>query len=100
MIKIKSLDLKLVGLYKVSTRYMVLISLKPLVLFVVNESWYMILIIGLNIGLKFHQFDVKLAFIKANIDIPIYCELPHGMYTDNKYKNKVAKINKALYGLK
>ena len=46
------------------------------------------------------QYDVKNAFLHANIDTEIYITLPIGLYNNNKYKNKVAKLNKALYSLK
>jgi hypothetical protein len=46
------------------------------------------------------QYDVKNAFLHADIDVPIYCKLPDGLYNDNKYNNKVALLRKALYGLK
>jgi hypothetical protein len=46
------------------------------------------------------QYNVKNAFIYANIDAEIYMILPIGLYIESIYKNKVAKLNKALYGLK
>ena len=39
-------------------------------------------------------------FIHANINTEIYMILPIGLYNNNKYKNKIAKLKKALYGLK
>ena len=39
------------------------------------------------------QFDVKNAFIHANIDTEIYINLSTGLFTHLKYKNKVGKLN-------
>jgi hypothetical protein len=64
------------------------------------ETWHFILIIAVNKGYPIVQFDVKNAFLHANIDKDIYTILPEGFYKDPKYNNKVAKLNKALYGLK
>ena len=44
------------------------------------------------------QYDVKNAFVHANIDADIYTILPTGIY--NKSPNKICHLNKALYGLK
>jgi hypothetical protein len=57
-------------------------------------------IIAIAKGWKILQFDVKNAFIHTLIDIEIYMQLPTGYYQDNKYKNKVYRLKKAIYGLK
>ena len=55
-------------------------------------------------GWRFHQYDVKSAFVHALLDLEIYAKLPQGF---NEIMNKnidtnkyILKINKALYGLK
>ena len=47
------------------------------------------------------QLDVKTAFLNGVIDEEIYMELPEGLsYNENCKKEKVCKIERALYGLK
>lgn len=60
----------------------------------------MLLIIAINKGWHIIQYDVKNAFVHANIDADIYTILPIGLYDDPKYKNKCCRLKKALYGLK
>ena len=62
------------------------------------ETYRIIFILAISNNWKLHQYDVKNAFVHANIDTEIYTELPTGYYTDSN--NKVCKLNKALYGLK
>ena len=53
---------------------------------------------------KWHirQYDVKNAFVHADIDSDIYTILPTGLYRpkDPAYQNKCCHLKKALYGLK
>ena len=65
-----------------------------------TETWHLLLIIAVNKGWFIKQYDVKNAFIHANIDTKIYTILPIGLYDNPKYKNKCCLLNKALYGLK
>jgi hypothetical protein len=65
-----------------------------------TESWRTLLILCINKGFKVVQYDVKNAFVHADINVELYITLPTGLFTNNKYKNKVGKLNKALYGLK
>ena len=46
------------------------------------------------------QYDVKNAFVHADINEKLYVILPISYYTEDKYKNKVYRLRKALYGLK
>lgn len=62
-----------------------------------TETWHLLLIIAINKGWYIIQFDVKNAFIHADIDATIYTILPTGIYND---PNKVCLLKKALYGLK
>ena len=63
-----------------------------------TENWHLLLIIAVNKGWNIIQYDVKNAFIHADIDANIYTILPIGIY-DSK-DNRVCHLNKALYGLK
>jgi hypothetical protein len=45
------------------------------------------------------QWDVKNAFVHADIDTDLYIEQPIG-FINQKHPKKVCKLNKALYGLK
>jgi len=62
------------------------------------ETYRLIIIIAISNKWILKQYDVKNAFVHANIDTEIYTELPTGFYT--KEVSKVCKLNKALYGLK
>ena len=57
-------------------------------------------IISISNKWKILQYNVKNAFIHADINEEIYVILPTGYYTEDKYKNKVCRLRKALYGLK
>jgi hypothetical protein len=46
------------------------------------------------------QYNVKNAFVYANINADIYTILPIGVYNDPKCRGKVCHLNKAIYGLK
>jgi hypothetical protein len=59
-----------------------------------------LLIIAVNKGWNIRQFDIKNAFVHADIDTIIYSILPIGLYNNPIYTNKCCKLNKALYGLK
>lgn len=48
-------------------------------------------------NLLIHQMDVKTAFLNGLLEEEIYMQLPEGIKTD---KNRVCKLNKAMYGLK
>jgi hypothetical protein len=51
---------------------------------------------------KWHirQYDVKNAFVHADIDSDIYTILPTGLYRPKDHQNKCCYLKKALYGLK
>ena len=44
------------------------------------------------------EFDVKSAYLLAELTDDVYCKVPHGMYVDKN--TKCLKILKSLYGLK
>jgi hypothetical protein len=83
------------------------------------ETYRLIFIISITNNWVLEQYDVKNAFVHANIDTEIYTELPTGYYINNinnngyytnninnngyytnNINNKVCKLNKAIYGLK
>jgi hypothetical protein len=55
-------------------------------------------------GLKSKSIDFALAFPQANLDVPVYMELPAGVnptnVSDGDWRRYVLKLNKSLYGLK
>ena len=55
-------------------------------------------------GLKSKSIDFVLAFPQADLDVPVYMELPAGMnpvdVSDMDQCKYVLKLNKSLYGLK
>jgi Reverse transcriptase (RNA-dependent DNA polymerase)/gag-polypeptide of LTR copia-type/Integrase core domain/GAG-pre-integrase domain len=74
------------------------------------ETYRIIFIIALYNKWNLYQYDIKNAFVHADIDKEIYMEQPIGFesnYYNNNNNNKrtknpnlVCKLNKALYGLK
>jgi hypothetical protein len=65
-----------------------------------TETWHLLLIIAINKGWRVIQYDVKNAFVHANIDADIYTILPIGVYSKNMNTSKCCHLKKALYGLK
>jgi hypothetical protein len=55
-------------------------------------------------GLKFKSMHFVLALPQANLDVPVYMELPAGVnptnVSDGDQRRYVLKLNKSLYGLK
>jgi hypothetical protein len=55
-------------------------------------------------GLKSKSIDFVLAFPQADLDVPVYMELPAGVnpidVSDGDRRRYVLKLNKSLYGLK
>ena len=70
---------------------------------VVNwTSVQFMLIIGQLSGLKTKALDFVLAFPQADLDTPVYMEIPIGVSVDGIHQNKkyVMRLLKSLYGLK
>ena len=57
------------------------------------------LTISASLGLQMSQFDVKTAFLYGDLSEEIYMELPPG-YKHYDRKKYVARLHKAIYGLK
>ena len=49
--------------------------------------------------LKFHQIDVKIAFLNGDLEEKIYMDQPEG-FVEPGQESKVCKLTKSLYGLK
>jgi hypothetical protein len=54
-------------------------------------------------GLKSKSIDFVLAFPQADLDVPVYMELPAGVnlidVSDGDRRKYILKLNKSLYGL-
>jgi hypothetical protein len=63
--------------------------------------WILLAIAKIH-GLLFRSIDFVLAFPQADLDIPVYMELPLGFDAPNNecQKHYVLHLNKSLYGLK
>ena len=61
------------------------------------ETYRLFLALALQKGWVIKQYDVKTAFIHADIDTEVYIIQPIGF---EKGHQKVCKLKKALYGLK
>jgi hypothetical protein len=51
------------------------------------------------LGWKFHQMDVKMAFLNGQVEEEVYIEQPESFMVQRK-ESHVCKLKKALYGLK
>ena len=64
----------------------------------------LLLIVAKIHGLQSKSIDFVLAFPQADLDVPVYMELPAGInpinVTDKNRRRYVLKLNKSLYGLK
>ena len=64
----------------------------------------LLLIIAKIHGLESKSIDFVLAFPQADLDVPVYMELPTGMnpinVSDIDQRQYILKLNKILYGLK
>ena len=65
---------------------------------------HLLLIIAKIHGLQSKSIDFVLAFPQADLDVPVYMELPAGVNPTNVSNDNrrcyVLKLNKSLYGLK
>ena len=62
------------------------------------ECYRLVLLLAVNAGWHIAQYDVKNAFVHANIDSTIYVTQPRGFIQEGP--SKFCLLNKALYGLK
>jgi hypothetical protein len=67
-------------------------------------SVHLLLIIAKNHGIKSKSIDFVLASPQADLDVPVYMELPAGInptnVSDGDWHRYDLKLNKSLYGLK
>ena len=55
----------------------------------------------MKLGLRTKQVDYSNAFVQADIDVDVYCELPtEFLLADGRKSEYVLKLKKSLYGLK
>jgi hypothetical protein len=59
----------------------------------------LILAMVASLDLKFHQMDVKTAFLNGELDEVIFMDQPIGFMVKGQ-KCKVCRLNRSLYGLK
>ena len=66
---------------------------------VARNSTFMILMAeAAKMGYILKEFDVKSAYLLADLNEDVYCKLPYGMFVDRK--TQCLKVMKSLYGLK
>jgi hypothetical protein len=63
------------------------------------EAIRILLAFSMSKGFKFHQMDVKSAFLNGVLEEEVYMKQPPG-FESEKYPHRVYKLRKALYGLK
>jgi hypothetical protein len=63
------------------------------------ESVRLLLAIAAHSGWSVHHMDVKSAFLNGELQEEVYVQQPPG-FIDDKHKNKVLRLHKALYGLR
>ncbi|XP_063230709.1 copia protein isoform X1 [Bacillus rossius redtenbacheri] len=56
-----------------------------------------LLSVAVERGLQLHQLDVRSAFLKSKLPVPVYMKPPDGVQCSD---DKLLKLNKALYGLR
>ena len=59
-----------------------------------------LLSLAANLDLPLQQFDVKNAFLHAELSEEVYMEIPPGYMIPERHKRRVCKFKKSLYGLK
>ena len=64
------------------------------------SSLRLLFAIGVRLDLEIDHLDVCTAFLNGQLKEKIYMELPEGMHIEDKEKNKVYLLKKAIYGLK
>jgi hypothetical protein len=68
----------------------------PVALF---EAIRILLAFSMAKGFKLHQIDVKSAFLNGVLEEEVYVRQPPG-FESEKYRHRVYKLRKVLYGLK
>jgi len=63
-----------------------------------NSTFMAVMAEATALGLLLKEFDVKCAYLLADLTEDVYCKVPYGMYVDPG--TKCLKILKSLYGLK
>ena len=60
----------------------------------------LLLTLSIQHNLKTTQVDFHNAFVQSPLDRPMYMEYPEGMKNHPKYKGKILKLKRSLYGHK
>ena len=84
-------DTRLNLLLKVSIRKMVLITKRPFLYFVKNDSFRIIMALISQYDLKLHQMDVKTAFLNENLEEEVYMDQLEGFAIKGK-EHMVCKL--------
>jgi hypothetical protein len=64
-----------------------------------EETIRILVAFSVSKGFKFHQMDMKSAFLNGVLEEEVYVRQPPG-FESEKYPHRVYKLRKALYGLK
>lgn len=62
-----------------------------------TDSIKLLIALAAKFKWKIYQLDIKAAYLNANLDKPIYMNIPQG---DKNYQKGFWRLNKTLYGLK
>eukprot|EP00041_Stephanoeca_diplocostata_P026365 m.709787 g.709787 ORF g.709787 m.709787 type:complete len:1460 (-) comp22946_c0_seq1:513-4892(-) len=66
-----------------------------------DSTWRLVLTISATLGFEVAQYDVKTAFLNAELHHEVYMRLPRGLQHTNEHGTPMlAKLHKSLYGLK
>ena len=60
----------------------------------------LLLVYGLKMNLSISKLDIEASFLEGEVKEELYINFPNGMeFIDNVYKGKIARLNRAIYGL-
>eukprot|EP00041_Stephanoeca_diplocostata_P032891 m.1068730 g.1068730 ORF g.1068730 m.1068730 type:complete len:1436 (+) comp24226_c0_seq4:346-4653(+) len=66
-----------------------------------DSTWRIVLLLSVTLGFFVSQYDVKTAFLNADLHHDVYMQLPKGLEKRGKTGQPlIAKLKKSLYGLK
>ena len=60
----------------------------------------LLLVYGHKMDLSISKLDIEASFLEGEVKEELYINFPNGMeFIDNVYKGKIARLNRAIYGL-